>query len=37
MGTMSKPEWKRTLGRPRCRWEHYIKMDLGDIEVECMD
>jgi hypothetical protein len=23
-----KPEGKRSLGRPRCRWEH-ITMDLG--------
>jgi hypothetical protein len=23
-----KPEGKRALGRPRCRWEDNIKMDL---------
>jgi hypothetical protein len=23
-----KPERKRPLGRPRCRWEDNIKMDL---------
>ena len=23
-----KPEGKRPLGRPRCRWEDIIKMDL---------
>jgi len=23
-----KPEGKRPLGRPRCRWENNIKMDL---------
>jgi hypothetical protein len=25
---MGKPEGKRTLGRPRRRWEDKIKMDL---------
>ena len=25
---MGKPEGKRPLGRPRCRWEDNIKMDL---------
>jgi hypothetical protein len=25
---VGKPEGKRPLGRPRCRWEDYIKMDL---------
>ena len=24
---VGKPERKRTLGRPRSRWEHNIKMD----------
>jgi hypothetical protein len=27
---MGKPEGKRPLGRPRCRWEDDIKMDLGE-------
>jgi hypothetical protein len=26
-----KPERKRVLGRPRCRWEDNIKMDLQDV------
>jgi hypothetical protein len=26
-----KPTGKRPLGRPRCRWEDYIKMDLKEI------
>jgi len=26
-----KPEGKRSLGRPRCRWEDTIKMDLQKI------
>jgi len=25
-----KPEAKRPLGRPRCRWEYNIKMDLRE-------
>jgi hypothetical protein len=27
---MGKPEGKRPLGRPRCRWVDSIRMDLGD-------
>jgi hypothetical protein len=27
-----KPEGKSPLGRPRCRWEDNIKMDLQDVE-----
>jgi hypothetical protein len=27
---MGKPEGKRPLGRPRCRWVVNIKMDLRD-------
>jgi hypothetical protein len=26
-----KPEGRRPLERPRCRWEDNIKMDLGEI------
>jgi hypothetical protein len=26
-----KPEGKRPLGRPRCRWEDGIRMDLREI------
>ena len=29
---MGKPEGKRPLGRPRCRWEDNIKMDLQEVE-----
>jgi len=25
---MGKPEGKRSVGKPRCRWEDSIKMDL---------
>jgi hypothetical protein len=26
---VGKPEGERPLGRPRCRWEDNIRMDLG--------
>jgi hypothetical protein len=32
---VGKPEGNRPLGRPRCRWEDNIKMDLQ--EVGCRD
>jgi hypothetical protein len=32
-----KPEGKRPLGRPRCRWIHNIKMDLLEIEVNVVE
>ena len=28
---IQKPEGKRPLGRPRCRWEDNIKMDLWEV------
>jgi hypothetical protein len=28
---VGKPEGKRPLGRPRCRWEDGFRMDLGEI------
>jgi hypothetical protein len=28
---VGKPEGKRTLGRPRRRWEDIIKMDLQEV------
>jgi hypothetical protein len=28
---MGKPEGKRSLGRPRRRWEYNIEMDLREI------
>ena len=34
---VGKPEGKRPLGRPRCRWEDNIKMDLQEVGCECMD
>jgi len=34
---VGKLEGKRPLGRPRRRWEDDIKMDLQEVECECMD
>ena len=28
---VGKPEEKRPLGKPRCRWEDNIKMDLQEV------
>jgi hypothetical protein len=32
-----KPERKRTLGRPRCRWEDNISVTFKEIACEDMD
>jgi hypothetical protein len=32
-----KPEGKRPLGRPRCRWVDNIKMDLREIGWDGVD
>jgi hypothetical protein len=34
---VGKPEGKRSLGRPRRKWENGIRMDLRDIDWESMD
>jgi hypothetical protein len=34
---VGKPEGKRPLGRPRCRWEHGIRMDLREIGLGVVD
>ena len=34
---VGKPERKRPLSRPRCRWEDNIKMDLKEMEGGCGD
>jgi hypothetical protein len=34
---VGKPEGKRPVGRPRRRWENYIKMDLQEIGGGCGD
>jgi hypothetical protein len=34
---VGKPEGKRPIGRPRCRWVDNIKMDLRDIGWGGMD
>jgi hypothetical protein len=30
---VGRPEGKRPLGRPRHRWEDYIKIDLKEIRI----
>ena len=32
---VGKPEGKRPLGRPRCRWEDNIEMDLQVVGRDC--
>ena len=34
---VGKPEGKRPLGRPRCRWEDNVKMDLEEVGRGCGD
>jgi hypothetical protein len=34
---VGKPEGKRPLGRPRCRWMDNIKMDLLEIGLKVVD
>jgi hypothetical protein len=34
---VEKPKGKRPLGRPTCRWEDNIKMDLREIRLGNMD
>ena len=34
---VGKPEGKRSLGRPRRRWEDNIKMDLKEVGGSCGD
>ena len=36
-GLVGKPEGKRPLGRPRCRWEDNIKIDLQEVGCGDMD
>jgi hypothetical protein len=31
---VGRPKGRRPLGRPRCRWEDNIKMDLGEIGID---
>jgi len=35
--SVGKPEEKRPLGRPRCRWEYNIKTDLQEMGCGGMD
>jgi hypothetical protein len=34
---MRKPEGKRPLGRPRCRWVDNIRIDLGEVGWDDVD
>jgi hypothetical protein len=34
---VGKPEGKRSLGRPRCRWEDNIRIDLREIASSGID
>jgi hypothetical protein len=34
---VGKSEGKIQLGRPRCRWENNIKMDLQKVRCGCID
>jgi hypothetical protein len=34
---VGKPEGNRPLGRPRCRWEDNIRMDLQEVGYGGMD
>jgi hypothetical protein len=34
---VGKPKGNRPLGRPRCRWEDNIKMDLQEVRGGDMD
>jgi hypothetical protein len=34
---VGKPEVKRSLGRPRCRWEDNIRMELQEVGGGGMD
>jgi hypothetical protein len=36
-GFFEEPEGKGPLGRPRCRWEDNIKMDLQEVGCGSMD
>jgi len=34
---VGNPEGKRSMGRPTCRWEDNIKMDLQEVGGACGD
>jgi hypothetical protein len=37
MVLVGKPEGRRSLGRPRCRWENNIKINLREVGWSGMD
>jgi hypothetical protein len=34
---VGKPEGKKPLGRPRRRWEEYIRMEIQEVGCGCVD
>jgi len=34
---VGKPEGRKPLGRPRCRWVDNIRMDLQEVGFGCMN
>jgi hypothetical protein len=36
-GLVGKPEGKRPLGKPRCRWEVNIKMDFQEVGMDYIE
>jgi hypothetical protein len=34
---VGKPAGKRPLGKPRCRWEDNVKVDLQEVRCGCVD
>jgi hypothetical protein len=34
---VGKPEGKKSLGRPRCKWVYNIKKDLVEVELDDLD
>jgi hypothetical protein len=34
---VGKPEGKRPLGRPRCRWGENLRLDLQEVGCGCVD
>jgi hypothetical protein len=34
---VEKPERRRPLGRPRCRWVDNVRMDLGEVGLGDVD
>jgi len=37
MALVGKPDGKKTLGIPKCRWEDNIERDFQEVGWRCMD